>query len=213
MEDKLLEERRKFIESELLIAQHTIKDRGRLLSSIEVLEVLLPSEERVGKAQISEEEAKEIFKMLHEDLVNIYELKCEHCGKTIYACFDKNVHTWPYFGNQAKRTNCYKYSSIVSLFRRYGKIDLLLNSYTKVHCKPSTFDPNVKREDLIMNLCNDCFSKTYNRILLQGEDSTGYARFFSISIVEEWGDKIEDIAKKAGVKNYQILGKGAIKEY
>ena len=142
------------------------------------------------------------------------EVGLTHCGRVIYAVFDDHSVPWPYFGLQAERKNVYRYSSVIQMFHLAftDKIPLL-NSFTRVHCKPSTFDLKVKQPEWTAVLCNECFKQTKHRIVYRGTLSDGVERLYAISVIEQWGETEESILQMLGLHVIERLGRGHLTEY
>lgn len=139
---------------------------------------------------------------------------CDHCGESVYAMFDDLQLPWPYFGLQAVRKNAYTTSPMVQMLRLAFKGDApLLNSFTRVHCKPSTFDLNVKRPEWTAILCNECFKQTRTRILYRGSLSDGIERLYAVSVMKQWGESEESVLKEIGLKVVERVGPGSLKDY
>lgn len=148
----------------------------------------------------------------------IYYLKCDYCGKEILAIWDgyNSTDYAPYLGQQSKRRNSYNYSPMISILRkRYKEAELdwkennLLNSHTRIHS--DSYDIKIRMTDKAMRLlCNECFRKTYNRIIVQDEKS---GINYALTILEEKGETIESLIQEFGIKNAIIKGKGSIVDY
>lgn len=159
----------------------------------------------------------EIF-LVKSAFTEIYYLKCDYCGKEILAIWDgyNADEYWSYLGQQSKRQNTYSYSPIISILRkRYREDGLdwknnnLINSHTRIHS--DSYNIESRMTDKAMRiLCNDCFRKTYNRILVEDE-KTGIK--YALSVLEERGETVEDLIKEFNIQNQKIIGKGSIVDY
>lgn len=143
--------------------------------------------------------------------------KCDYCEAPLIAVWDEYAtNGWCYFGRQAIKPYAYKYSKIINLIRRFYGVapgdsfienNNLMNSHTRVHIEPSSFDEWIKSEAAVKVLCNNCFSKTVKRTLVKDGD-----RMYSISVVEDRGETIESVMDELGLQG-EIIGPGSIKEY
>lgn len=149
----------------------------------------------------------------------IYKTKCDCCNKELLCIWDNfNSDCWfPYFGCQAKRINTYNFSPIINCMRNFykrNKMDWkdnnLINSHTKIHTnRYDNLDFYFRSHpDSFMILCNDCFRKTYNRILVQ--DNFDKNLQYAITILNN--ENPQDILNYFKIDG-TIIGTGSIKNY
>lgn len=210
---------KKLHEDEMLLIQHTIKDRAEKrislqnLCQIEDLYALMEKfDSHLGNIPFPLEGSKETD-------AEIFLLHCEHCGKPLLAVFDSlKTDGWPYFGVQSINMRSYSYSPIIKWLRDsmhdvWKVKNPLINSHTKIHCEIPTFDLSVKSYSSVMNLCNSCFRLTYKRFLVLGKFPQGELQKYSVSVVEQWGETLDSACRLVGLEQWKCVGKGAIKEY
>lgn len=167
------------------------------------------------KARKNIQNFNEMFNVRLDGNPKIGICNCDYCGKEIDAIWDDYCkNNWCYFGVQAIKPNVYKYSPVIQYLRKinnslgqsWNNGNNLLNSHTRIHCEPSNYDVNIKTQNAIKVLCNECFKKTYNRVKI--ELSNGF--LYSISILET--ENVEDVLKELNIRG-NIIGKGSIHEY
>lgn len=149
----------------------------------------------------------------------IAHLNCEYCGTDIISVFDEhNKKNWyPYLGKQVERSGVYEYSEAVQKIKSFygvgdGEIftqergNNFMNCHARFHSQPNNWKYRASPQSIRM-LCNNCFLKTYNRMKIEMEDGT----IAALSVLEN--ETVEQVAEDLGIKNYKVLGKGAVPNY
>ena len=118
---------------------------------------------------------------------------CDYCGKEIICIWDEfNSNKWyGYLGNQVQNTKNYQYSPIISILRKYNKIDKVYNLHSRCHTYPNDWSKRA-HENALKLLCNDCFRKTYKRISVKSTDGI----LCKISVLPDRGETIESVMEE-----------------
>lgn len=161
---------------------------------------------------ISENEKNSLINEVRSAHTKIGHCNCEYCNKLIIAVWDDfNSGSWyPYLGNSATKSKTYLYSPIIKVLRKINNTEgktwnssngnNLMNLHARVHCK----DWSIRcKEGSLKILCNECFSKTYNRYQVEYN-----GQLCAISVVEDRGETIESVLKDLHMQNANIIGKG-----
>lgn len=163
--------------------------------------------------------------MLKDELTqahtSVSRLKCERCGKEILSIFDEynQQQWWGYLGNQASKTNVYRYSTIIKVLRMLGGVldandeskiyfntwpdNSLYNVHSRIHTWPVKDYSWICRQNSIWMLCNECFRKTYRRVKVYENEGSGLFRNgvkrLEVSVVPELDETIESVLKATGI--------------
>lgn len=154
--------------------------------------------------------------------------QCDYCNRKIYAVWDEhNIRDWnPYIGTMAVQQSRYKYSEVINKIRSGLNITVhnikpedLMCTNARIHSEPASDEIRFNKESGRV-LCVDCFRKTFNRVKFNGipqkeyyGEELNYQRLFSASVVKEFGETVEQVAKDNHIDFVSLIGKGRIEEY
>lgn len=148
---------------------------------------------------------------------SIISLKCDYCGESIFILQD-SLRDEPYYGMQMSRKTNYSYSPLINFIRKNMPDLNVANVHARIHSKPTNETLRFSRNN-VKFLCNSCFRKTYDRIIVKdGENLHSISCFdgksflsTDMSIIES----IKDIDENGTIdcKNLKILGKGGLIDY